>query len=155
MKPLGFLVLTAILLAGAAQAQDSAQGTSRPAPVQPPTEREVKGAAGRDIRILVLTNLKPDCTSGPLPSVRLVSPPVNGRITVRRVKLNATNVRQCLALEIPALVAIYRSAPEFEGSDTLMLEIVPTEGAPQQRRININVGKPAPAIGKAAFEHSI
>ena len=101
-------------------------------------------AAGRDIRVLVLTNVKPDCTSGPLPTVRLVTPPANGKITVRRIRLNATNVRQCLSLEIPALVALYRSAPEFEGNDTVTVEIRPNEGAPHVHRITINVTKADP-----------
>jgi hypothetical protein len=154
MKPLGPLVLAFWLLSGGAQAQDSAQGGSRPDPSRPAPEqalpeqalkeREVKGAAGKDIRLLVLTNVRPDCTSGPLPSVRLVTPPANGKVIVRRVKLNATNVRQCLALEVPALVAVYRSAPEFEGDDTVMVEIRLPNGAPQLRRIKIGVSKQAP-----------
>jgi hypothetical protein len=128
-------------------AQDSAQGSSRkPAPRdETAVERQIKGTAGRDIRVLVLTNVRNNCTSGPLPSVRLVTPPANGKITMRRVRLNATNVRQCLSLEIPALVGIYRSAPEFEGDDSVTVEILPNEGAPQLRKITITVTKPEPA----------
>jgi len=161
MKPLGLLILLVFALTGGAQAQDAAQGSStgssRAKPALPPAVQAVKGAAGHDIRIMVLTNLKPDCTSGPLPNIRLVTPPANGNIAVRRVRLNATNVRQCLAVEIPALVACYRSAPEFEGSDSVMVEITPNEGQPLQRRIEINVSKQAPAPGvlPRVQEHSI
>jgi hypothetical protein len=63
---------------------------------------------------------------------------------MRRVRLNATNVRQCLSLEVPALIALYRSAADFEGSDTVTVEIRPAEGAPQLRRITINVTKADP-----------
>lgn len=94
--------------------------------------------------MLVLTNVRPNCTSGPLPTVRLVAPPANGKITVRRVRLSATNVKQCLSLEVPALVAFYRSAPEFEGNDTATVEIRLEEGAPELRRITINVTKTDP-----------
>jgi hypothetical protein len=142
MKLLGSIVLLTLGLLGNGYAQDSAQGsreTRTSAP--PPAERQFKGAAGRDIRILVLMNVKPDCTSDPLPTVRLVAPPANGKITVRRVRLNATNVKQCLALEVPALVAFYRSAPGFEGNDTASVEIRPNEGAPQVQRITISVTK--------------
>jgi hypothetical protein len=139
------LLLLTFGLAGGVFAQDSAQGSRETrTPDQPALEREFKGAAGRDVRVLVLTNVKPNCTSGPLPTVRLVTPPANGKITVRRVRLNATNVRQCLSLEIPALVALYRSAPEFEGNDTVTVEIWPNEGAPHVRRITINVTKADP-----------
>jgi hypothetical protein len=142
MKLLGSITLLTFGLATGALAQDAAQGGQKPpAGAQPPVqEQEIKGQAGRDIRVLVLTNVRPDCTSGPLPTVRLVTP-ANGKITVRRVRLNATNVRQCLALEVPALVAFYRSAPEFEGNDSMTVEIRPAEGAPQLRRITIGVTK--------------
>lgn len=156
MKLLGSAVLLAAMLLfampGEARAQaalrpqqDSAQGsTERRPPEQAPLERQVKGAAGRDIRVLVLTNVRPNCTSGPLPTVRLVVPPANGKLTVRRVRVNATNVGACLSMEVPALVGLYRSAPDFEGDDTVTVEIRPDEGAPQFRRITISVTKADP-----------
>lgn len=146
MKLLGWVLLLTFGLAGSsARAQDSAQGSRElRSPDQAPIDRQVKGTAGRDIRVLVLTNVRPNCTSGPLPTVRLVAPPANGKITVRRVRLSATNVKQCLSLEVPALVAFYRSAPEFEGNDTATVEIRPEEGAPELRRITINVTKTDP-----------
>jgi hypothetical protein len=146
MKLLGSILLLTFGLAAGALAQEAAQGSQTPSGAQPPIqEHEIKGQAGRDIRVLVLTNVRPDCTSGPLPTVRLVTPPANGKITVRRVRLNATNVRQCLALEVPALVALYRSPPEFEGNDSITVEIRPAEGALQLRRITIGVTKPGAA----------
>lgn len=157
MKLLGSTVPLAFALAlaatGGASAQaapkrqhDSAQGSQerRTPEQQVLPERQVKGAAGRDIRVLVLTNLRPNCTSGPLPTVRLVAPPGNGKLTVRRVRVNATNVGSCLSMEVPALVGLYRSAPEFEGEDSVTVEIRPDEGAPQLRRIIINVTKADP-----------
>jgi hypothetical protein len=146
MKLLGAMVLLTLGLLTGAFAQDAAQGSRAPAPnpAQTPVEREVKGQAGRDIRILVLTNIRPDCTSGPLPTVRLITPPANGKIAVRRVRLNATNVKQCLSLQVPALVAFYRSPADFEGGDTATLEIRPAEGTPQLRRFTISVTKGEP-----------
>lgn len=139
MKLLGWL-----LLLGGAFAQDSAQGSQELRAPHQALERQVKGTAGRDIRVLVLTNVRPNCTSGPLPTVRRITPPASGKITVRRVRLSATNVKQCLSLEVPALVAFYRSAPEFEGNDTMTVEIRPDEGVPELRRIIINVTKTDP-----------
>jgi len=110
------------------------------APAQGPiVDRNLKGQAGRDIRLIILTNLRPDCTSGPLPTVRLLAAPKNGKVTVRRVRLKATNVRQCLAIEVPALIAIYRSASGFEGADSAILEVRPFEGKPQLRRFHIGI----------------
>jgi hypothetical protein len=147
MKLLGSIILLTFGLLTGAFAQEPAQGSQPPVRVPDQAlalEREIKGQAGRDIRILVLTNVRADCTSGPLPTVRLVTPPNSGKIAMRRVRLNATNVRQCLSLEVPALIALYRSAADFEGSDTVTVEIRPAEGAPQLRRITINVTKADP-----------
>ena len=141
MKLPGPIFLLFLALLTGAPAQELVPSQSQ-APAQPPTvEREIKGRAGRDIRVLVVTNVLPDCTSGPLPTVRLVTPPAHGKITVRRVRLKATNIRNCLAIEVPALIAFYRSAPDFEGSDTAILEIRPVGGAPQLRRLTIGVTK--------------
>ena len=38
-------------------------------------ERQAKGRAGRNIRLVVITNVRRDCTSGPLPTIRLATPP--------------------------------------------------------------------------------
>lgn len=143
--------LLLLLLSGAALAQPvppPAQDSAPPLPALPgdPTQiplidRDVKARAGRETRVVVLTNVKPDCTSGPLPNVRLISPPANGKIAVRRGRFRATNVRQCLAIEVPALIAFYRSAPDFQGSDTVILEIRPEQGTPQIRRVTITVTK--------------
>lgn len=42
-------------------------------------ERSVKSAPNKDTRIGVYINVRPDCTSGPLPTIRLVSPPASER----------------------------------------------------------------------------
>ena len=144
MKLLGSIVLT-VGLAAVAWAQEPVPkqpSTSAPQAGQPSTvESEVKARAGRDTRLQVFLNVRPDCTSGPLPTVRLVTPPANGTVTVRRGKLGATNIKQCLAMEVPALVAIYRSPADFEGSVTIVLEVRPFEGAPQLRRFTVNVSR--------------
>ena len=141
MRLLGPIFLLFLGLLASAPAQEAAPERP-PVAGQPPTiEREIKGRAGRDIRILVLTNVRPDCTSGPLPTVRLVTPPTNGKITVRRVRLRATNVKQCLSLDVPALVGLYRSAADFEGNDTALVEIRPDGGSPQLRNLTIRITK--------------
>ena len=86
-------------------------------------ERQLKGAPGRDVRAGVFTDIRPDCTSGPLPAIRLATPPAHGSVTVRRGTLKATNIKQCLALEVPAFVAFYRAAADYSGADVFELEI--------------------------------
>jgi len=57
-------------------------------------ERQLKAAPGRDVRAGVFTDIRPDCTPGPLPAIRLVTPPVHGNVTVKRGTLKATNIKQ-------------------------------------------------------------
>jgi len=104
-------------------------------------EREIKGKSGQVIRIAIFTNVSPDCTSGPLPTIRLVRPPEHGKIVVKKGRLSATNIKQCLALEVPALIAFYRSAADFEGGDSAILEIRSSQGVGQLQRFSITVSQ--------------
>jgi len=107
-------------------------------------ERSARGLAGKDIQIGVYINVQPDCTSGALPTIRLSTPPSSGKVTVKRGNAKLTNYKQCLALEVPAFVAIYRSAPEFSGLDTLTLEIKYPQGRTEIQRVTVTVGSGAP-----------
>ncbi len=42
-------------------------------------ERSVKAAPNKDTQIGVYLNVLPDCSSGPLPTIRLASPQIRGR----------------------------------------------------------------------------
>jgi len=86
-------------------------------------ERAFKGQAGKAIQIGLYLNIKPDCTSGLLPTIRLSSPPANGKVVVKKANVSATNLKQCLALEVPGLVAFYQSRSDFTGTDNLTLEV--------------------------------
>jgi hypothetical protein len=134
-----FISLTLILFIGLTTAAFSQERI---------VEREIKGKSGQDIRIAIFTNVLPDCTAGPLPTIRLVRPPEHGKLIVKKARLSATNVKQCLALEVPALVAFYRSAADFAGSDSAILEIKSAQGAVQLQRFSIAVNPTIPAQKK-------
>jgi hypothetical protein len=107
-------------------------------------EREVKAAPERESRVGVYVDIRPDCTSGPLPAIRLLVSPEHGLVTVKRALLKATNIKQCLATEVPALVALYRSAKGFSGADQFALEISWPQGRKQVEHFHVNV---APNFG--------
>ena len=113
------------------------------APVSAQEEAVNRTATGRpwaDIRVGVYVNVKPDCSSGPLPSIRLISAPENGKVTVKQGKVTATNYKQCLALEVPGFIAFYRSRPDFSGVDVLTLEVKFPGGKTELQRISVTVG---------------
>jgi hypothetical protein len=102
-------------------------------------ERMVKTAPNKDTQIGVYVNVLPDCTSGPLPTIRLASPPSSGKVVVKSAKVKATNYKACLALEVPAYVAFYKSPPEFLGNDVLMIEVKYPGGRTEIQKITVNV----------------
>jgi hypothetical protein len=108
---------------------------------QPTTvERSAKGPTAKNIRVGLYVNVRPDCTSGPLPTIRLVNPPANGTLTIKRGKVNATNYKQCLALEVPGFVAFYKSKADFTGTDVTTIEVKYPQGRTEIQRITVSVG---------------
>ena len=102
-------------------------------------EHQAKGPADKDIQIGTYINVKPDCTSGPLPTIRLIGPPEHGKVSVKKVNVNATNYKQCLALEVPGYVAFYRAASGFAGTDVVTLEVKFPGGRSELQKITITV----------------
>lgn len=110
-------------------------------------EREVKAAPGRDARVGVYSDIRPDCTSGPLPAIKIVVAPAHGALSVKRGTLKVTNFKQCLATEVPVFVAFYRAKDGFAGADTFDLEISWASGRKELQHFRINVS-PNPASGQ-------
>jgi len=105
----------------------------------PTVERQVNGKPDTNINAGIFTSVRPDCTAGPLPVIRLVTPPAHGKVTVQQGRLRATNLKQCLGVEVPAFVAIYRSAKDFNGQDNFILEVKGANGKAQFQRITVTV----------------
>ena len=103
------------------------------------------------IRIGVFVNVKPDCTSGPLPTIRLAGPPEHGKVAVKRVKVQATNYRECLALDVPGYIAFYQSRPDFSGTDLVTLEIKRPDGRVEIQKITVTVAEATPRSEFAGF----
>jgi hypothetical protein len=111
-------------------------------------ERALKAAPGRDVRVGVFTDIRPDCTSGPLPAIRLAAPPAHGSVNVKRGTLKATNIKQCLAIEVPAFVAFYRASADYSGADDFELEISLPNGHKRRERIHMTVTTSSSGAGE-------
>jgi hypothetical protein len=132
-------------LTAAAIGADSPAALAQTAPqtVVPQTQtvdRVAKGPTAKSIQVGVYLNVQPDCTSGTLPAIRLVDPPANGTVSIKRGKVTATNYKQCLALEVPAFVAFYQSKADFVGTDVITLEVKYPQGRTEIQHIKIDVG---------------
>ena len=106
----------------------------------PVVERAAKGRAAQDVRVGIYVNVRPDCSSGTLPTIRLLEPPAHGKVTLKRGHVKATNYKQCLALEVPGYVAVYRSQRDFTGRDVMMLEVKYFGGRAEIQKITVTIG---------------
>jgi len=132
-----------IWLAGAIALLIGSVGTAAAqTPTETTVERSVRTLPNRDTQIGIFLNVLPDCTSGPLPTIRLVSPPTAGKVVVKTAKAKATNYKACLALEVPAYVAFYRSPPEFLGDAVLTIEVKYAGGRTELQKITVKVNGP-------------
>jgi hypothetical protein len=102
-------------------------------------ERSVRTAPNKDTQIGVYLNVQPDCTSGPLPTIRLATPPGSGKVVVKTAKVKATNYKSCLALEVPAYVAFYKAPADFLGNDVMTIEVKYPNGRTEIQTITVNV----------------
>jgi len=127
-----FLAVVALVcaIASAARAQET-------------IERQLKAVPGHAVRVDIFTDVRPDCTSGPLPAIRLATAPAHGTVIVKRATLRATNLKQCLAIEVPAFVAFYRAAADFSGPDMFELEIGAPDGRKRRERVEVTVTESA------------
>ena len=107
-------------------------------------DRTANGQPGKDIQVGVFFNVRADCTSGPLPGIKLATRPEHGAVRVTKGSVTATNYKQCLALEVPAFVAYYRSKPDFAGVDVMTLEVKYPEDRTEIQRISVTVGSGTP-----------
>jgi hypothetical protein len=105
-------------------------------------ERSAKGRSDSNIRIGTYVSVKSDCTSGPLPTIRLISPPEHGKVAIKKVKIRARNFRQCLAVTVPGYVAFYRSQPGFSGTDLVSMEVKFPKGRTVVQKITVTVAGP-------------
>jgi hypothetical protein len=102
-------------------------------------DRKVKAAPGHEAGVGIYTSIRADCTAGPLPAIRLSVAPEHGTVTVRRAMLKATNVKQCLAVEMPAFVAFYRASQDFRSDDHFELEVSFAGGRKQLQRLHVGI----------------
>jgi hypothetical protein len=106
-------------------------------------QRTINAAPGVNVSAGVYADIRPDCTSGRLPAIRLIKSPAHGTVTIQRGNLKVANLKQCLAFEIPALSAVYRAAENYTGPDEFVLEVIGDNSRKQVQHFRVTVsGKP-------------
>ena len=95
--------------------------------------------AGKSHRLGVYGNVQKDCTSGPLPTVRVVTPPKHGELNVRSGKLKAGRITRCPKLEATAQGIFYKPSPTYKGADEVSYEVKSASGKVESHTVRITV----------------
>ena len=85
-----------------------------------------------------------DCSSGPVPAVRVLTSPVNGNARVERMSVPivrpATDIlARCNGKPVDAMGVFYKSRAGFTGADTLTLDVDFRHGRVIRFVFNLNV----------------
>jgi hypothetical protein len=101
--------------------------------------RSTDVVAGKPHRLGVYGNVQKDCTSGPLPTVRVVTPPKHGELNVRSGKLKAGRISRCPKLEVTAQGVFYKPNPTYKGADEVSYEVKSASGKVESHTVRITV----------------
>jgi hypothetical protein len=101
--------------------------------------RSTDVVAGKPHRLGVYGNVQKDCMSGPLPTVRVVTPPKHGELNVRSGKLKAGRISRCPKLEATAQGIFYKPNPTYKGADEFSYEVKSASGKVESHTVRITV----------------
>jgi hypothetical protein len=101
--------------------------------------RSAEVVAGKSHRLGVYGNVQKDCTSGPLPTVRVVTPPKHGELNVRSGKLKAGRISRCPKLEATAQGIFYKPNPTYKGADEVSYEVKSASGKVESHTVRITM----------------
>jgi hypothetical protein len=113
--------------------------------------RNQETAPGKPLRIGVYANVEKDCKIGPPLEVKVLTPPKNGSLAVRNVKIKTDRIKNCPGLEVPVQAVLYQSNASYKGPDEVVYEVKQPDGKIRSHTVRITVtDKPAAPAGGAA-----
>jgi hypothetical protein len=144
MVRLNYLAAAASVLAGSlAMSGGSALAQSKSA------YRSADAVAGKSQRLAVYGNVQKDCTSGPLPTIRVLTPPKHGELNVRSGTLKPGRITRCPTLAAKAQGVFYTANPAYKGADEVSYEVKSASGKVESHTVRIAVKDAPPADAKS------
>lgn len=101
--------------------------------------RSETAASGKAVRLVLAPNLKKDCSTGPMPEIRVATPPKNGSIITKSGKLKTPASFRCPNKEAEIQAVFYQSKPGFTGADEVLVEIKTADGSVERQDLRITV----------------
>jgi len=94
----------------------------------PETKADRDAFSGSESRIAAMNFVNADCSSGPVPNLRIVTPPQNGEYRLEEITIpvdrKADNSRAvCNGKPVKAVGVFYKSKPDFIGYDSIIVDV--------------------------------
>ena len=109
------------------------------AAAQTTVTRAVTALPGKPLRLAVAPSLLKDCSAGPLPEIRVLTPPRNGALITRGAKLKTPATYRCPNVETEAQAVFYQANPRYAGAEEVSFEIKASDGSLQRFTYRITV----------------
>ena len=110
-----------------------------PALAQTTVTRSETAASGKSVRLAIVPNLKKDCSTGPMPEIRVSSAPKNGSLITKVGKIKTPAKYRCPSKEAAVQAVFYQSKDGFTGSDEVTVDVKDSDGNVQTQNIKITV----------------
>jgi hypothetical protein len=100
--------------------------------------------SGSESRISAMNYVNADCSSGPLPEVRIVTPPGSGELRMEPIKYALNRDKKnprahCNGTIVDAVAVFYKSKSDFAGADKVVLDVDFKAGAVKRFIYAINI----------------
>ena len=95
--------------------------------------------AGAQTQLDYFATGKKDCSAAPPPSIRVISPPKHGLLTIRRGTMTTNKIPNCPSLQTPANVVFYTGNAGYKGPDAVIYEITDAKGEVAVYNITLTV----------------
>jgi hypothetical protein len=116
---------------------------SSPALAQDKIYRSADAVSGKAVRLGLYEDVSKECAPGPLPEVKVITPPKHGSFTVRSGKTKAGALKRCPKLEVPAQGVYYQANANYTGTDEVAYEVKRGDRPTQSVTVKITVGAQA------------
>jgi hypothetical protein len=121
--------------------------SASPALTQSVNYKGAETVAGVASQLDYFATAKKDCSPTPPPSIKVITPPKHGLLTIRRGTVTTNKIPNCPNLQTPVNVIFYTGNAGYAGADEIVYEVTDAKGEIAIYNINVKVNEgPKPAV---------
>ena len=117
----------------------AALGAAGTAAAQTTVTRSETVQSGKQVRLVISPNLKKDCSSGPMPEIKVTTAPKFGSLITRSGKLKTPASFRCPNKDAEVQAIFYQPKPGYTGPDAVLVEVKSADGDISKQDIRITV----------------